>query len=50
MKLTALVETDVGNIKKTNEDSSLIKIASTPEGSNILLAVLCDGMGGLQKG
>ncbi|MGM9972547.1 MAG: PP2C family protein-serine/threonine phosphatase [Clostridiaceae bacterium] len=50
MKFTALVETDVGNIKKTNEDSSLIKIASTPEGNNILLAVLCDGMGGLQKG
>ncbi|WP_426350421.1 PP2C family protein-serine/threonine phosphatase [Alloiococcus sp. CFN-8] len=50
MKFTALVETDVGNTKKTNQDSSLIKIATTPMGKDILLAVLCDGMGGLQKG
>lgn len=50
MKFTALVETDVGNIKKTNQDSTLIKLASTIDGRNILLAVLCDGMGGLQKG
>ncbi len=50
MKFTAFIETDVGNVKKINEDSSLVKIASTSKGSNILLAVLCDGMGGLEKG
>lgn len=41
--------TDVGTKKKTNQDSLLIKEAETEEG-NILLMVVCDGMGGLDKG
>lgn len=41
--------TDVGIKKKTNQDSLLLKgIANDSE--EILLAVLCDGMGGMVKG
>lgn len=41
--------TDVGIKKSTNQDSVLIKAARTDEG-NVLLAAVCDGMGGLEKG
>lgn len=41
--------TDIGIKKKTNQDSLLMKEASTEQG-NILLMVICDGMGGLDKG
>ena len=41
--------TDVGIKKKTNQDSMLVLQASTNAG-NVLLAALCDGMGGLSKG
>lgn len=40
---------DVGIRKKVNEDSYCIKIAET-EDEKILLAVVCDGMGGLARG
>ncbi len=41
--------TDVGTRKKTNQDSMLIMQADTPKGE-VLLAAMCDGMGGLAKG
>ena len=41
--------TDVGLVKKTNQDSLSIKVINTKQGK-MVLAVLCDGMGGLQKG
>lgn len=41
--------TDIGLRKKTNQDSVLILEADTEIGP-VLLAVLCDGMGGLSKG
>lgn len=41
--------TDVGIKKETNQDSFTIKVANTHIGK-IVLAVLCDGMGGLEKG
>ncbi len=41
--------TDVGIKKKTNQDSLLIQQAQTPQ-ETVLLAVMCDGMGGLAKG
>lgn len=45
----AAYHTDVGIKKKTNQDSLLLKgIAKDSE--EILLAVLCDGMGGMVKG
>lgn len=42
-------ETDIGISKKTNQDSLLIKHASCRLGE-VLMAIVCDGMGGLSKG
>lgn len=42
--------TDVGIIKKTNQDSLCVKIADTKEKGEVAMAVICDGMGGLSKG
>ena len=41
--------TDVGKKKKTNQDSLLLQ-GITDGSSETLLAVLCDGMGGISKG
>ena len=41
--------TDIGIKKSTNQDSLLVEIFNTPTGK-MSFAVLCDGMGGLQKG
>ena len=42
--------TDVGTTKKTNQDSFCVRRAALPEGGELALAVVCDGMGGLSKG
>ncbi len=49
MNFLTAYHTDVGIKKKTNQDSLLIHQAQT-DGGNVLLAVICDGMGGLAKG
>ncbi|MBQ8000273.1 MAG: serine/threonine-protein phosphatase [Ruminococcus sp.] len=49
MRFLATADTDVGIAKSTNQDSVLIKHASTDIGE-VLMAVICDGMGGLSKG
>lgn len=49
MNFITAFHTDVGIRKKTNQDSLLIHQAQTDAG-NVLLAVICDGMGGLAKG
>lgn len=49
MHYIATADTDVGISKSTNQDSILIKHASTDVGE-ILMAIVCDGMGGLAKG
>lgn len=49
MSFLSIAHTDVGIKKSTNQDSVLIKEASTDYG-RVLLAVICDGMGGLAKG
>ena len=49
MRYTATADTDIGISKDTNQDSILIKHA-TYRGSEVLLAIICDGMGGLSKG
>lgn len=41
--------TDVGIKKSTNQDSYCMREAETDEG-NIIMSVICDGMGGLEKG
>lgn len=49
MEFLTAIHTDIGIKKSTNQDSGLILEADTDFGK-ILLAVICDGMGGLAKG
>ena len=49
MRFIATADTDIGISKNTNQDSVLVKHASY-DGGEVLLAVICDGMGGLSKG
>lgn len=49
MNFLTATHTDVGIKKKTNQDSMLVQQAATDFG-NVLLAVICDGMGGLSNG
>lgn len=41
--------TDIGIKKQTNQDSLTIKTIRTPQGK-MVFALMCDGMGGLEKG
>lgn len=41
--------TDIGTKKKTNQDSLLMQVADSARGQ-VAFAVICDGMGGLEKG
>lgn len=41
--------TDIGIVKSTNQDSLSVKVLNTATGK-MSFAVLCDGMGGLEKG
>lgn len=49
MKFMTAAHSDAGIYKKRNEDSFCLKVANTSIGEAVLL-VVCDGMGGLQKG
>lgn len=49
MHFAAIAETDIGISRNTNQDSLLIKHAECSLGE-VLLAVVCDGMGGWSKG
>lgn len=49
MRFTVTSDTDIGILKTTNQDSVLIKHGVIDDGE-VLLAVICDGMGGLSKG
>lgn len=49
MRFLAAAHTDVGIIKKINQDAFGLKIARTSNNS-IAFAILCDGMGGLNDG
>lgn len=57
MNFIISASTDVGNTKKTNQDSLAVQVLScgqpdTPSGGcdKLAFAVMCDGMGGLEKG
>lgn len=49
MNSISAYHTDVGTYKTTNQDSISLMVADTVIGE-VVLAVICDGMGGLQKG
>lgn len=50
MEYTIAAYTDVGIQKESNQDSFCVRRAAVPGGGELLMAVVCDGMGGLQKG
>lgn len=49
MHYLSTADTDIGIVKKVNQDSLLIKHASYDCGE-VLMAIVCDGVGGLAKG
>ena len=49
MKLLSAACSDIGIRKHVNQDAVLIRSAVGKEGE-VLLAAVCDGMGGLEKG
>lgn len=49
MRFLATADTDIGINKDTNQDSVLIKHAAYDD-DEALMAIVCDGMGGLSKG
>lgn len=49
MHFTFTADTDIGTTKDTNQDSVLVKHGKY-SGGEVLMAVVCDGMGGLSKG
>lgn len=50
MKYSVAALTDKGNVKKTNQDSAFVKVVDSDVCGQIVFAVVCDGMGGLEKG
>ncbi|WP_428909695.1 PP2C family protein-serine/threonine phosphatase [Niallia sp. Krafla_26] len=49
MEILTAAHTDIGTKKTSNQDSLLLKIADTSVGK-VVLAMICDGMGGLSQG
>lgn len=49
MQFTVTADTDIGTGREKNQDSVLIKHGRYP-GGEIVMAIVCDGMGGLSKG
>lgn len=49
MHYSAIANTDIGTTKETNQDSLCLLRASSEMGE-IVMAIICDGMGGLSKG
>ncbi len=49
MNFIGAAVTDVGTVKPVNQDSLTLKIANSSRGT-VCLAVICDGLGGLQQG
>lgn len=49
MRYIVIADSDIGNIRKINQDSLLVKHIIY-EDIEVLMAIICDGMGGLSKG
>lgn len=50
MKILTTAYTDIGTTKQVNQDALLILQAESERYGDVLLAAVCDGMGGLEKG
>lgn len=50
MNYLVAAQSDIGIVKKTNQDSYCIMTAKSKKYGDILFAAVCDGMGGLEKG
>lgn len=50
MEYTLASYTDAGTQKATNQDSLCLRRARIDSANEVVMAVVCDGMGGLQKG
>jgi serine/threonine protein phosphatase PrpC len=50
MEVKACIFTDAGKVRRINQDAAMIKVANTRRYGRISFAVVCDGMGGLQRG
>lgn len=50
MEYSLAAYTDIGICKKTNQDSLCVRRAALNERDEVLLAAVCDGLGGLQQG
>lgn len=49
MEIVTAYNTDIGNMRKLNQDSLSVKVVNTPL-ERIAFAIVCDGMGGLERG
>lgn len=49
MNFIISASTDIGTTKSTNQDSLSVKVINTSQG-RMVFAIMCDGMGGLEKG
>lgn len=49
MQFEVVASTDLGNVKKVNQDSLLVEYGRLC-GDEVIFACICDGMGGLNKG
>ncbi len=50
MEFLVAAYTDTGIQKETNQDSICVRRAAVPGAGEVVMAVVCDGMGGLKKG
>ena len=50
MEFTVAAYTDIGTQKEVNQDSLCIRRAAVPGLGESIMAVVCDGMGGLERG
>lgn len=50
MEYLVAAYTDTGTHKETNQDSICVRRASVSDVGEVIMAIVCDGMGGLKKG
>lgn len=48
--MLVVAHTDIGIKKLVNQDSLIVREAKLQDGSSVMFAAVCDGMGGLSNG